>query len=342
MPLFKSVMHQVDGYVDATQLYKDIETFLSEQKKRLGLSEEFKFGRRHPLQHVLNSTSGGYVSPTSMKSFEMCPAGYLLGKFFDERVGSATSVGHTFHTIMERFYLGEDRSRKSLDEITKKVIEEDGQTMIDDVLYYVNGYWDAGDYLGGKMDHQALQCSTETFIRPQIKPLGVDLGVPVYLLVDRVDVRDDGVYVIDYKTGGKGDPNPYLLGEHGYLPQFIFYKWGVEAEYGQPVKNVFMSVPGATTRELRWVNMNTNSLVEQSKVVEQVMYHLEHVRRVKDCKRFETTYMRYCGSCALRDGCGAWLKQKGLNLVDIKEEIPIQVEVLDQTYREEEKENKED
>ena len=335
MSTFKSTLYQENGTINAIQLYNDIEKFMEAQKVALNVEQ---LGRRHPLQHILNSTSGGYVSPTAMKSFEGCPAGYLVNKLFAERVGSATSVGRTFHTIMQRFYDGEDRTREQLQAITDKTIEEDEQfDRKDSVQLHVDGYWDADDYEGGKMDHSALQCANEVFIKPVINPLGVSLNVPVYTLADRIDIRKSGIYVVDYKTG-EGDPDdPYLLGEYGYLPQMIFYKWAVEAEYGEKVKDVLLSTPGAYTRSLRWIRMDVHSLVQQSKVIEQVSYHLEHIRRARDTKIFECKFMRYCNSCAMRDKCSVWIKRNGLDETNVAAEIPVQVEVLDKVYGEEDK-----
>lgn len=320
--VFKSKLIQNGESIDATELYKDIEKAIEEEKKEINTE---KLDRRHPLQHILNSTSGGYVSPTSMKSFELCPAGYLYNKLVPEKVGSATSIGNTVHSILCRWYEGENRSIDELNLITEEVIKEDNQIeKADDVKLYIKGYLDADDYLGGSMNHQELKCSTETFIKPVAEPLGIKLGVPIYTLVDRIDVRDSGIYVIDYKTGW-GDPNPYLLGEHGYLPQMIFYKWAVEAEYGQEIKKSFLCLPGAS-KEFKYVEMNVNSLVEQSKVIEKIMYHLDHIRNIREIKIFPETIMRYCNSCQMKMLCNKYRASKGLENDGLFEKIPVKIE----------------
>lgn len=325
---FKSKILQKDGIIDATQLYKDIEDFIEKEKILKGTD---RLHRHHPLQHILNSTSGNYVSPTSMKSFNLCPAGYLYGKLVTEKTGTATSVGRTYHTIMERFYneKAEDRTIEKIYSIMEKVIKEDNQQeSYDDVKAYVDGYLDAKDYLNNKpMDHNKLVCFNEVFIKPTINPLGVNLDIPIYTLLDRIDIREDGLYIVDYKTGF-GDPNPYLLGENGYLPQMIFYKWAAEAEYGQEVKGAFLCLPGAS-EAYKYVPMNVNSLVEQSKVVEQVKNHIDFARSVRDSKQFPERYMRYCGSCQLKHNCEVYIKTKGLDETNIKECIDISIEVED-------------
>ena len=326
--LFKSKIYQKDGIIDATQLYKDIEDFIEKEKLDKGIN---RLHRHHPLQHILNSTSGNYVSPTSMKSFNMCPAGYLYGKLVTEKTGSATSVGRTYHTIMERFYNEnpENRTTEKIYEIMEKTIEEDSQTdKASDVKAYVDGYLEALDYINNRpMDHSKLTCFNEVFIKPTINPLGVNLDIPVYTLLDRIDIREDGIYIIDYKTGF-GDPNPYLLGENGYLPQMIFYKWAVEAEYGQEIKGAYLCLPGAS-QEFKYVPMNVNSLVEQSKVVEQVKNHIDYARKVRETKQFPEKIMRYCGSCQMKIMCSTYVKYKELDENEIKDCIDVEIEVED-------------
>lgn len=336
---FRSKIYQKNGVIDATQLYNDIEDFISNQKENFALKQnikkdDVKLHRHHPLQHILNSTSGNYVAPTSMKSFNLCPAGYLYGKLVTEKTGVATSVGRTYHTIMEKFYNEEpeNRTKNRIYEIMEETIKEDEQEeKAEDVKAYVDGYLKAPDYITGKpMDHGSLICSNEVFIKPIINPLGVDLGIPVYTLIDRIDIREDGIYVTDYKTGF-GDPNPYLLGSNGYLPQMIFYKWAAEAEYGQEVRKAFLCLPGAESLKYKYVEMNVNSLVEQSKVIEQVKEHIDFARHVRETKQFPERIMRYCGSCQMKSFCETYVKNKELDENQILESIDVEIE-FDQEY----------
>ena len=337
--IFKSKIYQENDTLIVEDLYKDIENFIKNEKenklKELQKTnpnltiDDLKVDRGHPLQHILNSTSGGYVSPTSMKSFESCPASYLYSKLVTEKTGSATSVGRSYHTIMEKWYNSEDRSIKNIYKILEQEIKDSNQENSRKSLEdYVKGYLEAKDYTNGQdMDHDKLNCFNEVFIKPTINPLGVNLNVPVYLLIDRIDIRDNGIYIIDYKTG-MGDPNPYLLGEAGYLPQMIFYKWGIEAEYGQEIKNAYLCLPGASEK-YKYVEMNVNSLVEQSKVIEKVYNHLENIRSIRDKKVFPEKIMRYCNSCQLKYNCYKYIKEKKLDESAISTEIDVNVNVPD-------------
>jgi hypothetical protein len=295
--VFHSRVLKVGNMLDAHELYDDMEKFCQDEKVRLGVK---KLDRTHPIQHILNCTSGRYISPTSMKSFNACPAVYLFSQFLDERKGSAVSIGHTFHKILERWYDTQSRSKDELFAIAKDQIEVDAnQQSADDILQYVKNYYESNDYLTGKpMDHTKLKCSNELFFKGEISPLGVSLGVPIYCKMDRMDVRDNGIYVIDYKTGW-GDPEPFFLGEHGYLPQMIFYKWAVEEEYGQSINGSYLCLPGAGP-EHRYVKMETESLVQQSRVVETSLRYLEYAAQIRESKMFPIKKTRYWNNCPFR------------------------------------------
>ena len=343
--IFKSEIYQENGIINATQLYKDIEDFIQKEKeekaKILGVDiSQVKLHRHHPLQHILNSTSGNYVSPTSMKSFEMCPAGYLYNKLVPEVKGSATSIGSIVHKIFEIFYSSDKEKNEDLLYKCMNDICNENEQDISFVQPYIDGYINSYDYL--EKDKTSIETAgtfttaTEEFIKPVINPLGVSLNIPIYLLVDRIDVRKDGIYVLDYKTG-LGDPNPYLLGENGYLPQMIFYKWGVEAEYQQKVNKVFLCLPGASTKKYVYTEMNVDSLVEQSKVIEKIFKHLDHIRKDREEKRFESSIMRYCGSCQMKTFCSTYIKEKELYDVQgyaVKNIIPVEVQIPDINYQE--------
>ncbi len=327
--IFKSQIIQKDNTIDATQLFKDAKEWVKNEKLKKGVD---RLHRHHPLQHLFNSNSGNYVSPTAMKSAEACPAGYLYSKLVQEKKGSATSIGSSVHSIYQDFYNlpGNERTKDKIYNIMDNIIKNDEQDEDSAkwIKYYVDGYWDALDYKTGRpMDHKSLVCTNETFIKPIINPLGVDLGIPVYTLIDRIDIRDDGIYVIDYKTGN-GDPNPYLLGSAGYLPQMIFYYWAVTSEYGQEPEKVMLCLPGASMK-YKYVDMNVKSLVEQSKVVEQVKRHIDNAQERISTKQFPESTMRYCNSCQMKMMCKTYLESRKLDLSLAKEVIPVEIEIED-------------
>lgn len=320
--IFKTEIYQENNSIIAHVLYKDLIYAVDKEKE---IKNVKYLNRIHPLQHILNATSVEYISPSAMKSFQLCPAAYLYHKLVPQRIGSAVSIGSSFHKIMERWYNNEERTLDNLKNITNEVIQEDQQFLKEDeIKFYVDGYLEANDYIDDKpMNHSKLDCTHELFLKPKIKPLGVDLGVPVYLKLDRLDLRENGIYIIDYKIG-KGDPNPYLLGINGYLPQLIFYKWGIEAEYGEKIKDAYLCLPGAS-KKFKYVKMNVHSLVEQSKVIEESLKYIEEAQKIRETMVFPQRINRYCISCEFKYKCQTYVEYKNLptdNIVS-KEEICI-------------------
>ena len=301
---FESQVVLHDGKLDCSQLFADAKAIVDKEKEKLGVK---RLDRGHMLQHLINSTSAGYLSPTAMKSFMQCPANYVIQKVTPRDIRAATTIGSAYHKIMELWYSEdkenrtEDRIYAIADEFIKKENQEENK---DDIYYYIKNYLKSEDYLGGKMKHEQLDCSTEQFFKSVVYPLGVKLPAKVYCLVDRIDFRDDGIYVIDYKTG-RGATNDYII--NGYLPQMIFYKWVVEAEIGEKIKDVYLCSPGDS--ENPYVKMNVNSLVEQSKVIDNCFEFLEQGRAMKKDRVYETRRMTYCASCPLSNICSKYNKE---------------------------------
>lgn len=328
--------------IDTRELYDDIEQFVKKEKKRLGVE---KLDRGNKLQHVLNSTSAGYIAPTSMKSFLACPAGYLYNKLTPEpeKVGSAANKGHVFHDIMEKFYDEkvtpiEERTKETLDKIVKKAIVEakyaeyKDEKSPADIKRWVENYWNGPDYFEkGKTNGEVakdIMCEVELFEKAVINPLDIasftengESPIPtVYTKIDRVDFREkvdpstgeviSDIFIIDYKTGD-GDPDEYSLSKFGYLHQMMFYKWIIDSKFGCDVKgeNIFLCIPGADNLDKYLYTKvdNCSSLVEQSKLIDYSVNYIKYAKNVRKKRIFEMKKQKYCSSCALKYQCKAYI-----------------------------------
>ena len=188
---------------------------------------------------LLNRFSGEYFSASLLKSFLTNPAGCLYSYLCKDEATSATSIGSTFHKIMELFYNSEDRTIENLRKIYK---EECEQEQLEPVGQYIKGYLDTADYLThSKKDILNIKCDCEVKDKKEIFVPKFGITIPkLSYVVDRIDTRPEGTFIVDYKTGYCTNKNTTF---DGNLGQMILYKWAIEQQYDTEVKDVFLCSP---------------------------------------------------------------------------------------------------
>lgn len=294
--------------LDGNELFEEAEKIVNDVKNKLGWT---KTPRHFQPQTLLNRHSAGYLSPTAMKSFLNCPAHYMYGMVEPIDRQRATYVGTAFHMVMQEFYQldSDKRDKQHLDEIKDRIIVEEQIEgyALNSLNSYVEGFWSAPDYLRGPngellpMDHSSIKNELEYFVRDALTPLGINMSedphnipsVPTYTLIDRIDFRDDGVYIIDYKTGF-GNAEAKNLGINGYLSQLIYYKWAIEKIFNIEVKGAYLMLPGANDEEHKWEKLNIHSLKNQSITIERSVDFLSKMAKVRDSRMFPILQGPYC------------------------------------------------
>lgn len=216
------------------------------------------------LQSMLNRFSGDYFSPSFLKNYETNPALCLFNSLFTEDVNDAAAIGTTFHKIMEEYYKlpKEERQREKIWQILDKEILE-GQDR-ERLSEFIEGFIVSGDYLGGKMDDTKLDCQTERRGRLKIHVKSHNYTLPCFTayVADRIDFRDNGIYIIDYKTG---KPKASVVTFDGYLGSMIIYKWAVEQELDVKVNSAYLMTPGNKKKfmELDFSKENELKMIEK-------------------------------------------------------------------------------
>lgn len=255
-----------------------------EADEKLGV----KIHRKHPAKRLVNRFSGGYMSPTMIKGFFTCPATQVVQSLTPYISNAYTAMGTTIHGILEDFYNLEQGKRTfdALDKITETWIEKgEHNSQLEKTYIYdhIKGFKQMGDYLDPSkpMDHNKLVCFNEYFAKGVYSPLGVELPLPMYNLMDRLDIRDEGIFIIDYKSGKYFREETFSM--DGYLPQMIAYKWAVEEEYGEEVKGAYILTPGI---ENKIHYMDINSLQNQSMFIEKCLKYKEEIDKSNSAKCF--------------------------------------------------------
>lgn len=238
------------------------------------------------VEHLYRKYNTDYFSPTFMTAFNANPVGNLVHQIYD--TGVTNTVGVTFHKVMELYYKlpkGERTREKAL-EITKEVCNDNN---ISKVTQYVEFYFKRHkDYLGGELDDSKLECLTEHKNKANIfvKSLVKELPMKLKYIVDRIDYRDDKIYLIDYKTGSPTVEKANNF--KGYLPQMTMYRWAVESEFGMEVEKVYLNCP----RKVADFYIKINS----SPKIDAVVFDMCEQFYKKYQYRLETGLLKYVAS----------------------------------------------
>ena len=282
--------------LDASSLFVDIRETIEAILKKYNTKHKTKYTYIDKgqyggnLQSMWNRFSGDYFSPSFLKNYVTNPAMCLMQSFFEESVNDATAIGTTFHKIMELYYQlpPEERVREKLWEIEASTMSEgQDKAKLDE---YITGYIKSGDYLGGEMNDKLLTCDTERYGRTKenltIPKFGYTLPCALSYVVDRIDYRDNGVYILDYKTG---HPKPEAVTFDGYLGSMLLYKWAMEQELGIQIDHSYLIAPGNSDPYMKLDFSEDN----QKKMIDIIDRFYRQFMRDKSRKIFEFTNQGY-------------------------------------------------
>ncbi len=161
---------------------------------------------KHPLK--LN-----YITFSNLQMFDICPLHYKAKVIFNIPTPTAAvqSYGISIHNTLYRFY---------------RQVQDDVTPSLDDLIDILKKEWISEGYINKTHEEeryaQAIEMLREfykTQFTPELKPLALELpfsfilknGVKVFGKIDRVDRKDGGIEIIDYKTG---EDNPKAKASH--------------------------------------------------------------------------------------------------------------------------------
>lgn len=143
-----------------------------------------------------------YLSYSQIETFRICPLHYKLKYIYKIPTppSSSQSFGNTFHITMKTFYEAVGRGEKPTEKLMYKLLEEN---------------WIPEGYLGKKHEKDSIEKAKKflkhylkTYFDPKVGPAAMEQPFAVSLSglrvggkIDRLDVHDGTLEIIDYKTG---------------------------------------------------------------------------------------------------------------------------------------------
>lgn len=230
-----------------------------------------------------------YFSPSFISSWNSCPAKALFSSIIREREKiAALDIGTAVHNLFEQKFKGEKPDLKAA-----------SNSLGDDKLFkrakeYYDSYYKI-ENLDKGANAEGVKHYTEQTITTEVKPLGVNIGIPLKGVIDRLDIAPRSVSIVDYKTASK------VPDKNRYVEQVCVYKWLIEAEYGIPVD--FCQVIVLNKKNPKVFDYDVD-LVVQSKLIDKIVRTKKEVATALDSGVYEKRTSYSCDWCPYSDACG--------------------------------------
>lgn len=289
-----------DGFSILTE---DIFKRLEELRNAEADIEDYE--KRTSRSKIFNRFSGEYFSPTFVKSFSNCPAQSFINSCIPRTSSEIMNFGSCTHKVFERIVKeklwGDEAKCKAIAEeelINFEIKQPNNMALLRE--RYLPNFLNAKDYLDPSkpFDYDKIQMFPEQFFKADLSIFDVPLG-SCFNLMDRLDIREEGIFVIDYKTGVPPF-NQEKKAEFidSYLHQMICYAWMIEKQYGVKAR-VFAFIP----HDGSYIEFPVQSLKNQSIFVEKIVEYYKDIRQQRDHFYFEERPNNYCKYCYIKDIC---------------------------------------
>lgn len=227
---------------------------------------------------------GKYYSPSFIKTWNECPAKLAFNLIEPETPTEALIIGTQVHRLMELKYTTGVNSDYLL-----KIKKDVGDEIYNKTTDYVKVYDEITPYTNlDEAEFYVEQAMVDT-----VTPLNTKLPAPLKGVVDRVDIVNGEISIVDYKTSSK---RPSVK---NYLDQMIVYKWLIENKYGTKVKNLFIA--SLYPKDPKYIRIQPN-LKDESMLIDKIYKTHEevtscngHYKKAKGCFA--------CRFCNHKDRC---------------------------------------
>lgn len=237
---------------------------------------------------VTGSYDRKHYSASFIKGWGQCPANLVLN-IFGEEESPALIIGDEVHKLLEEHYAQGLTVEETLAKVDSKKnnIEFFHSCKVKE---YLRSYFSIKDYK--KLTNVTYR--TEEEIITEVSPLGVHLPVKIKSFIDRIDISDQGVFIIDYKTASRAPS------EDQYIDQMIIYKWVLEEEWGVPVEDIY--VASIYNPDPKYIKQNI-TLRKQSELIDKIFAIDEEVKKSINKRHFMKREGHWCKWCPLNGVC---------------------------------------
>lgn len=165
----------------------------------------------------------GRISPTSLENYFGCPFGHFVEKGLrlterEESVVLATDSGTLIHSFLQK--ISEEARKYETEEVLRKYASDLFKEMMETSAYKMQQDTDAGAYAGERVLREAVEVAAAVYRQIVNSEFIVEecekeiKGEIIKGKLDRLDVTDKYVRIIDYKSGGiDGSPTAYYTGQ---------------------------------------------------------------------------------------------------------------------------------
>lgn len=260
--------------IDMSNFFEDIEN----ARKALNKGKFIKKNEEgFILQQMMSRFSGDYFSPSMLSSYTENPAWAVLRNVFDQSGTSMyVEIGNAFHKTMEDYYSLDvsERNKQYADFIPET-------NYLNEVTTLCDNYSKMNDYLTNEPIDDNFECMTEKYIKQRITIPAANYTLPfdISCMIDRLDKRKEGQFVIDYKTGRfKSTATSF----DGYLSAMLLYKLAFEQHLNTEITGGWLCFPKESVwAELDFSKENEKILAEKIVALNEKM-SVDAKRRVYD------------------------------------------------------------
>lgn len=248
------------------------------------------------------------------------PASVKTDFKIDQVFGRSQVIGNMFHLLMEKFHalrtqgpvthkLLRNVFSNQMDETWGKIQETPSMRHLGDPRTWpeltpiYESICDLADRSGSSVSRSSTELKTEQILYSRDR-----------LLVGQIDaffVDDDGIDLIDYKSGEITTDNASI--REAYVEQLLFYAYLIHENYGVYPKSLTLIGKDSDRVRVRPSQENSNALANEMRTM--LARYNDQVAQALPLEKFTNPSSTNCLFCDAKPICGPfWIAASGLNL----------------------------